>query len=1158
MKPDSDFGGIDNITQKKDAKGCDTMPGKQHEIWFHEKLVNKGDTNDFRANRAEDWTRLQVLDGNTFKPAMGQGFSGMPSSEQMENLYKLAEQGKLVYFAHGEEIPFAATTDGFVKINMNPVKPEMPVEQGVSRNKYETELQRYPRRLEIYEAAVKVLNKLGEGFHEALESYNNTRNMEAEQTEEKSREATIQNAHELHRLENTDRFINDVFGPRPVASPGYFFDTAQNGTNDFVFSYDTFDRQFAPNGYDLPEDSKLTAQEVATINFAMTGASEFVANVYKEQLGAGEKYAKGEAEGGFQMLVTGCFGKARIAQRQAKNEILKETFKLGKQMVEQYNSGSSEPLGKNLADCVRNIKAVCAGYSWGNLSQDMVAGARVIGRIQELFDKHEDIKQAANLTEKEQQFMRGYVQLGKAYEQYLKSMIKFSDATVRAEAQRAKDENKPVEAEDRMKARLARDKNMRREAEVKEKVEVLADAVLRRLVEMEFLADMAALEADLDFRKERDDAAARDMEDSRYKTAWMNEHPEASTAEIDQHMMANDKGIHSTLLSNRDLDHEIIHAMAKKGMLEKMRSDLMQNPAIRAAAAKEPFEFSGKELEKSNKLDELVAQTEATKKSWKTSEADKLAWFESMKATLSGNKPENWLNPNAASDNNRLMIGYIRYDAEKGTNEVNMIGLEAILEGGVKALENPDQETLDILHEAAANGNLYYYDVGKDMPIRVGAEGAQATTQRTEPTLWQRFANTITFGWAYAEIFNPTPNSTEAAIMAARASRSAAAQNEAQQRAQEIKRAKKIAEQKAEPDQKQNQKQKQKQNEEKEVDPNQMLGRKLAEYNKENVDAAIGRFALTDEKYMPAAGKNSMGLTKEEVGVLAAIACGSGELSFQDANSGATKHNDPDQYYSKIISVRYAKGDALESKGAKSFRALARRAVKNALENDNMEKLGKLLADGLTQNNKFLAKQTDLSDYYTVYAELGGKLLNIVEKNEQLKQAFNKHLGKNTNQINMAKAAKNISDLRVKVLPLKEKLMKDFTKYQKSHMEGVKDKPLHVSTNEEIATICQLCMIQHSMKMRTFDLATCDYNNPNTVDEINASMRSNKVLDIFRTKTDYREVLLDDVYRMAVLYSDAINLEKAPVANPKQMQNTLNKQNEQEAQKQQEVPNIGP
>ena len=324
----------------------------------------------------------------------------------------------------------------------------------------------------------------------------------------------------------------------------------------------------------------------------------------------------------------------------------------------------------------------------------------------------------------------------------------------------------------------------------------------------------------------------------------------------------------------------------------------------------------------------------------------------------------------------------------------------------------------------------------------------------------------------------------------------------------------------------------------------QMLGRKLADYNKTKVDAAIARFALADEKYMPADDKNTMGLTKEEVGVLAAIACGSAELSFQDTKSGKIAHNKPDEYYTKIISTHYAEGQQLASKGAKSFHALARREVKNALENSNMEKLGKLLADGLTQNNKFLSKQTDLSDYYTVYAELGGKLLNIVEKNEQLKQAVNKHLGENTQQFNMAKAAKNISDLRVKVLPLKEQLMKDFTKYEKSYVEGKKDRPLHVSSNQEIATICQLCMIQHCMKMRTFDLATCDYNNPNTVDEINASMRNNKVLDIFRTKTDHREVILDDVFQMATLYSDAIKFEQAPLEKPKQMQNTMDKQNE--------------
>ena len=41
---------------------------------------------------------------------------------------------------------------------------------------------------------------------------------------------------------------------------------------------------------------------------------------------------------------------------------------------------------------------------------------------------------------------------------------------------------------------------------------------------------------------------------------------------------------------------------------------------------------------------------------------------------------------------------------------------------------------------------------------------------------------------------------------------------------------------------------------------------------------------------MPAADKNTMGLTKEEVGVLAAIACGSEELSFNIVLGGQKGH----------------------------------------------------------------------------------------------------------------------------------------------------------------------------------------------------------------------------------------------------------------------------
>ena len=425
----------------------------------------------------------------------------------------------------------------------------------------------------------------------------------------------------------------------------------------------------------------------------------------------------------------------------------------------------------------------------------------------------------------------------------------------------------------------------------------------------------------------------------------------------------------------------------------------------------------------------------------------------------------------------------------------------------------------------------------------MGAENARSTAEQLkvppQPTLWQTIANFLTFGWAYADICNPTPDKDPEvfkAILAARESRSAVTQNQAQQPAQESKQAEKNPEQKAE----------KKQNQKEDIIRDQMFGRKLAAYNKETVDAAIGRFALADEKYMPSAGKNTMGLTKEEVGVLAAIACGSAELSFQDTKSGQIAHNNPDQYYSRIISTHYAEGQQLSSKGAKSFHALARKEVKNALESNDMAKLGRLLADGLSQNNKWLAKQTDLSDYYTVYAELGGKLLDIVGKNEQLKQAFDKHLGENTQQINMAKAAKNISDLRVKVMPLKEQLMKDFTKYQKSNKEGEKDTPLHVSSNEEISTICQLCVIQQSMKMRIFDLATTEYTESNMVNEVNDFLKDSTQLEIFRTKSDYREVALDDVSKMATLYSGAINIKKAEMTEQKQAQIVADKQNEKQ------------
>ena len=458
------------------------MPKIQYESWFYEKFMMAA--KDFRMESAADWACLRVYDGNTLKPAMGQGFQGTPSSEQLENLYKLAEQGKLVFFDMTKKTPDAVTLDGFARIEMNPVKPTEPVKPGENatneeKSKYVVQNMRYGVLKRNYEKAVEALGKLGEGFETAMEDYNSTRDMKAEQIENESRTAIGNYVKQQQRLTNADRLIDGAFGPRPVAVGGYFHHGAEN-PRDFSFQYEKFDEQFAANGYDLPADSKLNAQEIATINFAMAGASKFVEKYYKKELKAGDAAAKNGA-GSFQPLVTSCFSEPRVGQPYEEFGVLNKTFQLGKDMVAQYNNGNAGPLGAHLADCVRNLKATGTGASWGVLSADMVAGARLIERIQELFDKHEDIKQAANLTEKELAFMREYVQLGKAYDHYLTAIIKTNDAAACGE-----------------------------ELSTEAKTEILADVVLRNLISKDLAADKAKHDADPAFRRELDEALQKD------------------------------------------------------------------------------------------------------------------------------------------------------------------------------------------------------------------------------------------------------------------------------------------------------------------------------------------------------------------------------------------------------------------------------------------------------------------------------------------------------------------------------------------------------------------------------------------------------------------------------------------------------------------------
>lgn len=141
----------------------------------------------------------------------------------------------------------------------------------------------------------------------------------------------------------------------------------------------------------------------------------------------------------------------------------------------------------------------------------------------------------------------------------------------------------------------------------------------------------------------------------------------------------------------------------------------------------------------------------------------------------------------------------------------------------------------------------------------------------------------------------------------------------------------------------------------------------------------------------------------------------------------------------------------------------------------------------------------------------------------------------------MAKAAKNISDLRVKVLPVKERLVKAFANYEKARKNGAINAPRPDITAEQLSSLGQLCVIQNSMKLKCFNLATTKYRKSNEVAAGNEKMKDNKILENFRTNARHIEVILDDVFAMATVFSDAVLPKKAPKKNQNQMQNEPSK-----------------
>ena len=208
----------------------------------------------------------------------------------------------------------------------------------------------------------------------------------------------------------------------------------------------------------------------------------------------------------------------------------------------------------------------------------------------------------------------------------------------------------------------------------------------------------------------------------------------ADTPERAQKMEAwrlkNDANENVARFISYPVDYDIIQKLAQTGMLERLRETLMNDRLLMERAQLDDFGIHDTKvpLESGDDLDALVEQLNPTMVNAMTTDDQRQTWFDGMKALLTAGQDHPWLNPAVASDADRLMI-----DMPNGEGGKELVSVASRLTGGLNRLENPDENTLDLLYKNALAGNLYYYQLGEDLPQRISVDG-----KRTSVRSWSR------------------------------------------------------------------------------------------------------------------------------------------------------------------------------------------------------------------------------------------------------------------------------------------------------------------------------------------------------------------------------------------------------------------------------------
>ena len=313
-------------------------------------------------------------------------------------------------------------------------------------------------------------------------------------------------------------------------------------------------------------------------------------------------------------------------------------------------------------------------------------------------------------------------------------------------------------------------------------------------------------------------------------------------------------------------------------------------------------------------------------------------------------------------------------------------------------------------------------------------------------------------------------------------------------------------------------------------------GRELAPYKKKNLEGfmyCIKTFAMGKVNVK---NPNSRALTvsEDQLAALSVFAIASPELHIivgKNKDQTTTIPNDPNVNYPKIVVEGYFKNHKLDDK-TNGFRRNAIRALNaaldDAIDNHKFTKLGKLIADGLKQNNKLLSEQKSLSDFYTSGAELGQQILDLLDSNPELLKVVKAELGADSKEITIARNAKAVSDLRLKALEEQEKLLQDFRE------RGEDGKPKSYGSNEALCYVCQASLVDCQMRLGKFDLEKNGLAQPGQAKLNSSLLQGNPMLRAFRYDVASREKLLTDPVKMANLFNDAFTFQVNKMKNDTQ------------------------